>query len=72
MMNSVIAVIWSFGNGMYKRIDNLNPFIRMIVNWVSIDSGNGLSPLRHQAIIWKNAAVLSIEPLATNFIEIWI
>ena len=37
-----------------------------------IGSDNGLSPGRHQAIIWTNAAILSIRPLGTNFSEILI
>ena len=36
----------------------------------SIDSDNGLSPGRHQAIIWNNARILLIRP--TNFSEILI
>ena len=36
------------------------------MNWVSISSGNGLSPVRHQAITWINAG-LSIGLLETNF-----
>ena len=35
-----------------------------------IVSYNGLSPGRHQAIIWTNARLLSIETLGTNFSEI--
>ena len=27
------------------------------VNWVSIGSGNGLSPVRRQAITWANAGL---------------
>ena len=37
-----------------------------------IDSNNGLSPVRRQAIIWTNAGILLIEPLGTNFSEILI
>ena len=37
-----------------------------------IGSDNGLSPGRHQAIIWTNAGILSIGPLGTNFGEILI
>ena len=37
-----------------------------------IGSDNGLSPGRHQAIIWSNAGILLIEPLQTNFSEISI
>ena len=35
-----------------------------------IDSDNGLSPGRRQAIIWTNAGILLIETLGTNFSEI--
>ena len=42
------------------------------MNWVNIGSGNGLSPVRRQAITWTNADLLSIGPLGTNFREIWI
>ena len=42
------------------------------VNWVSIGSDNGLSPIRHQAIIWTSAELLLIKPLGTNFNEILI
>ena len=37
-----------------------------------IGSDNGLSPGRHQAIIWTNAGILLIGPLGTNFNEILI
>ena len=39
-----------------------------------IGSDNGLSPGRHQAIIWTNGGKLLIGPLGTNFsqIVIWI
>ena len=38
----------------------------------SIGSGNGLSPVRRQAITWTNVDLLSIGPLRTNFSEIRI
>ena len=38
----------------------------------SIASDDGLSPGRHQAIIWTNAESLFIGPLGTNFSEILI
>ena len=41
-------------------------------NLTIIGSDNGLSPGRHQAIIWTNAGILLIEPLGTNFSEILI
>ena len=37
-----------------------------------IDSDNGLSPGRRQAIIWTNAGILLIRPLGTNFNEMLI
>ena len=37
-----------------------------------IDSDNGLSPGRHQSIIWTNVGILLIGPLATHFKEILI
>ena len=37
-----------------------------------IGSDNGLTPERHQAIIWTNAGILLIGPLGTNFSEILI
>ena len=41
-------------------------------NLTIIGSENGLSPERHQAIIWTNAGILLIVPLGTNFSEISI
>ena len=40
------------------------------VNWVSIGSGYGLSPIRYQAITWPIADLLSSGHLGTNFSEI--
>ena len=42
------------------------------VNEVIIGSDNGLSPGRHQAIIWTSAGILLIGPVGTNFNEILI
>ena len=42
------------------------------VPWANIVSGNGLSPVRYQAISWTNADILSIVPLGTKFSEIRI
>ena len=39
------------------------------MNWVSIGSGNGFSPVWRQAITWTNAGILSIGLLTTNFSE---
>ena len=45
-------------------------FIYALVNLICIGSGNGLTPVRRQAITWTNAGLLSIEPLETNVSEI--
>ena len=37
-----------------------------------IDSDNGLSPGRRQAIIWANAGILLMEHVGTSFSEIFI
>ena len=43
-----------------------------VVKLTIIDSDNGLSPERRQAIIWTNVGILLIGPLRTNFSEILI
>ena len=40
------------------------------VQYTNIASDNGLAPVRRQAIIWTNAAILSIRPYWTYFNEI--
>ena len=42
------------------------------VNWPIIGSDNGLLPVRHQAIIWTNAGLMSIGSLRTIFSEILV
>ena len=37
------------------------------VHWFRINSDNGLSPGRRQAIIWFYAGILLIRPIGTNF-----
>ena len=39
------------------------------MNWVIIDSGDGLSPVRRQAITWTNVGLLSIRSLGTKVSE---
>ena len=43
-----------------------------VIKLAIIDSDNGLSPDRHQAIIWTNAGILFIGPFGTNLSEILI
>ena len=40
------------------------------MDWVGISLGNGLSPIRCQAITWTNVGLLLIGLLGTNFSEI--
>ena len=39
------------------------PSIYASVNWGSIGSNNGFSPVQHQAIIWADDGAMSTEPL---------
>ena len=43
-----------------------------VIKLTIIGLDNGLSPGRHQAIIWTNAGILLIEPFGTKFNEILI
>ena len=45
---------------------------KCIGNLTIIGPDNGLSPGRHQAILWTNAGILLIGPCGTNFSEILI
>ena len=42
------------------------------LNWVTIASDNGFSPLWRQSIIWTSAGLLPIWSLGSNLIEIRI
>ena len=46
--------------------------INSSVNWLSIESDNGLSPDRRLAITWSNVDALSIRPPKTRFNEILV
>ena len=46
--------------------------IYVSVNQDRIGSDNGLSPIRHQAIMYTNAGLLLSGPFGTNFSEIFI
>ena len=54
------------------RLISLECRIYASVNWFSIGLGNGLSPVRCQAIVWTNADWSSNGPLETKFSEIVI
>ena len=57
---------------MFTSLTHLSrvPHAYASVNWLSLGSGNGLSPVRRQAITWTNADLLSIRPLERNLSEI--
>ena len=56
-----------------SHLINWGPVMHICVSKLTIiGSDNGLSPDRHQAIIWTNAGILIFGPLGTNFSEILI
>ena len=58
-------VIWIKSFPHWSRVTHI-----CVDNLTIIDSDNGLSPGRSQAIIWTSARMLLIGPLVTNFGEI--
>ena len=60
----------SFWTDYIPLITHFTPYAS--VNMVSIGFGNGLSPVRHQALIWTNSWLLSIAHIRTNFNGNWI
>ena len=54
----------------YKLQDVNKILLTYLSKLTIIDSDNGLSPGRRQAIIWTNAGILLIGTLGTNFSEI--
>ena len=60
MQNKVVIVLTHWGRATHICVGKLT----------TIDSDNGLSPGRRQAIIWTIAGILLIGPLGTNFSEI--
>ena len=52
-------MVFLFGNSWNHR--GRVTHIYTSVNWVSISSGNGLSPVRCQAITWTNAAYCQLD-----------
>ena len=57
----------------YLWINSLMPSEHICVGKLAIiSSGNGLSPRRHQAIIWTSVGILIIGPFGTNVSDILI
>ena len=76
-------MLWAYGSGQEDAVVLLSGFAiifnslrpsdaYMRLKLTIIDSDNGLSLERRQAIIWTNAGILLIGPLRTNFSEILI
>ena len=64
---------WDLFPRVYLTITHWGRVTHICVGRITISgSDNGLSPGRRQAIIWTNAAILSIGSLGTNFSEISI
>ena len=67
---------WTNEMDVMKRDFSLTHWGRATHKCVSkltiVGSDNGLSPGRHQTIIWTNPGISLIEPLGTNFSEIFI
>ena len=62
----------TLGSVLAPGTSNGDSTVYALVNWVSTGSGNGLSPVRRQAITWTNGGLLSVGLLGTNFSEIRI
>ena len=65
MKRHLINTIQGFDLTHWGRVTHI-----CVGNLNTIDSDNGLSPDRRQAIIWTNAGILSIGPMGINFSEI--
>ena len=65
-----------FSSNIIHSVSNLIHWGRVtqicVFNQAIIAPDNGLSPSRHQAIIWTNAGMLLIGPLGLNLSEILI
>ena len=70
--NFVLQVIKGIKNGCPCEKHFVNSLMPSDAYMTNIASDNGLSPVRHQAIIWTNAVILSIRPYGTYFSEIVI
>ena len=70
--DSMIPLHWNKNNRDELKLISSQCRIYASVNRVSIGWDNGLSSIRHQAIISTNADLLSIGPMGTNFSDILI
>ena len=63
----LVACVWSRHNHTTLRPSDAYICVSKLTN---IDADNGLSPGRHQVIIWANVGILLIRTFWTNFSEI--
>ena len=69
-VNYTHETLWELG--CHLKLIEAEWRIYASLNYTITGSDNGLSPGGRQAIIWTNAGILLIGPLATNFSEIVI
>ena len=70
---NLFSAIWKYISISYNFLSHWGRMTHICVSKLAIiGSDNGLSPGRHQAIIWTNARILLIGPLGTNFSAILI
>ena len=73
MLSKKRRLIWiDISNCHSMLFNSLGPVDAYMRKLTIIDSDNGLSPGRRQAVIWTNAGILLIGHLGTNFSEILI
>ena len=63
------TVLHKFGHDIFNSLRPSDTYMRHIQH-TNIASDDVLSPVWCKAIIWTNAAILSIRPLGINFSEI--
>ena len=70
---NISACQWEWTESVLEMLTHWGRVTHICVTYLTIIvSDNGLSPSRHQAIIWTNDGILLIRPLGTNFSEILI
>ena len=71
--NFSLRIHWKLSSVLHGQLTHWGRVTHIcVVKLTIMGSDNGLSPGRHQAIIWTNAGLLLIGLLETNFSEILI
>ena len=69
IFQNLVHAVFGLTLFMLNHINSSPTSAAFMLQW----TGSALvQPIRHQAITWTNAHLLSIGPLGTNFSEIWI